>query len=130
METVSLSRLEPHLAASMLAGIEALDPRGIWTAQDIPAVCERGQCFALTVGQAQGVYVLHVQNGRAWVQAAAGTGPADLTRCGLSAIEAQLAGQCESVSFMTARRGLVLKAAKQGYRVSGYVLRKDLKRWT
>lgn len=126
METVSLSPLEPGLAAELLRGFEAFDPSGTWRAEDIPDVCERGLCFAATVGKSQGVYVLHVKGGKAWLQAAVGMGPTDLVRNVLPAIELQLAGNADRLAFMTGRRGLVKKAAEQGYRVAGWVLAKDL----
>lgn len=111
------------------ARLSELDPRGIWTPADLLAECEQSLCVGVTSGGGQGVYAVQAQNGVAWVAAAAGEG-ADWTRLGLGAIEAHAAGDCEAVAFMTARRGLVLKASRLGYRVTGYVLRKELKRWT
>jgi hypothetical protein len=130
VEAVTLTRLQPAEAFAMLAGVEVLDPRGNTTPDDLQRMCELGHCFAATPdGGGQAVYVLHVKNGQAWVQAAKGEGHADLTRVVLPCIELQADG-LDSIGFQTARRGLVRKAVRQGYRVAGFMLVKDLKRWT
>jgi hypothetical protein len=126
VEAVTVTSIAPRLAASMLAGAERYDPRGVMRADDVQAMCERGLCFAATVNGSQGVYVLHVKNGQAWVQAGAGFGAADLTRAVLPAIELQVAGYAESVAFQTMRPGLVRKAEALGYRRVGWILKKDL----
>lgn len=127
METVALSRLDPATAARLLAGIEARDPRGIAQSSDVLDTCTRGLCFAATLeGGAQMVYVLNVRNGQAWIAAAKGGGPADLTATLLPVIELQ-ASELDSVAFQTARPGLVRKAQRQGYRVTGWILKKDLR---
>lgn len=71
------------------------------------------------------MYVLVVDNGVAWIDAAKGTGATDWTAHLLPIIEAQAAG-CKAVGFQTARRGLVKKARQQGYTVTGWILKKKL----
>lgn len=125
--TLHLSRLEPALAARLLAGSGHLDPAGLWSDADIERVCERGLCVAATAAdnQAQAVYVAHVANGVAWIDAARGFGPADWSGLLLPIIERQAQG-VRRVAFQTARRGLVKRATAQGYSVRGWILAKDI----
>lgn len=124
-QTVHLSRIPADLAAGLLVGCEGLDPAGLTTAQDIPHMAARGQCFAATAPGAQVVYVLRVENGRAWVEACKGAGNVDWAATLLPVIERQAQG-LQAVAFQTARRGLVRKAQRQGYRVAGYIMEKAL----
>lgn len=127
MEAVTLSRVEPDVAASLLRGAERFDPRGIATQADVEVMCQEGACFAAThASGAQAVYVLRVRNGQAWVDAAAGSGQVDLTALLLPVIELQ-AARLSSVAFQTARPGLVRKAQRAGYRVAGWILKKDVR---
>lgn len=124
-QTVHLSRIPADLAAGLLVGCEGLDPAGLTTEQDIPHMAARGQCFAATAPGAQVVYVLRVENGRAWVDAMKGAGAVDWIANALPIIEAQAQG-LRAVGFQTGRRGLVRKAQRQGYRVTGYIMEKAL----
>lgn len=127
MEKVRVSRMEPAAAAGLLAGMAGADPCGITSEADIPAMCARGLCVAATdeAGRSQAVYVVHVSNGVAWIDAARGSGPADWSGLLLPIIEAQAQGAAR-VAFQTARRGLVRRAQAQGYTVRGWVMGKDL----
>lgn len=125
METLHLSRLEPALAAGLLAGMAGFDPAGRTTQKNIEAMTTSGQCFAATADKSQAVYVLHVDNGVAWVSACKGSGPAQWARLLLPVIEVQAKG-CNAVSFQTKRRGLVREAQRQGYQIAGYIMKKDL----
>ena len=122
---IYLSRLEPEFAAALLAGSEHLDPSGITTSKDIAGMAERGLCFAATAPAAQAVYIIEVKNGIAWVNAAQGFGPADWAGVLLPIIEAQAKG-CHAVAFQTARPGLLRRAEKQGYTVTGWILKKAI----
>jgi hypothetical protein len=124
-KTLCLSRLEPHLAAQLLAGCDQLDPTGTTSAADLRHMTEAGRCFAASSGTSQAVYILKVLNGVAWVDACKGDGPLDWTGTLLPVIEAQAAG-CTAVAFQTQRRGLVRRAQRQGYEVAGYILKKAL----
>lgn len=124
-QKIELSRLEPGLAAALLVGCERLDPSGMFCAADLLPMTQAGQCFAATADHAQAVYVVQVKNGVAWISAAKGTGPIDWSAVLLPTIEAQSAGAA-SVAFQTARRGLVRKAQKQGYEVTGWIMKKHL----
>lgn len=129
VQKVTVSRLDAGTAAKMLQGVERFDPRGTATAADVLAMASQGHCFAATVGDAQCVYVLNVHNGQAWINAAKGQGAADLTGLVLPAVELQ-ASQLKSVAFQTARPGLVRKAKRLGYRVTGWIMKKDIRRET
>lgn len=124
-KTLHLSRLEPSLAAALLAGCERLDATGQTTRDDIPRMTQAGQCFVATTDNAQAVYVVRVANGVAWVSACKGAGPVDWSALLLPTIEAQAKG-CAAVGFQTARPGLVRKAKRQGYEVAGWIMRKRL----
>lgn len=127
VDTLQVVRLSPADAAQALAGVEKRDPRGITTAQDMAHFTQRGECFAIQVPGAQLAYILTVENGQAWVQAAqASSGQFDFEKILSPIIEAQARGVCHSVAFQTARRGLVRKAQRQGYRVTGWILKKDI----
>ena len=125
MEKIFLSRLEPDLTAALLHGCQDLDPSGRTAAADLLPLASTGQCFAATAEQSQAVYVIHIKNGVAWIAAAKGSGPQDWSAALLPIIEAQAKG-CAAVAFQTARPGLVRKAQRQGYAVTGWILKKDL----
>lgn len=115
-----------EVAAQALAGMAPMDPRGMVGEGDIAAMCEAGECFAID-GEASAVYVLTVRNGCAWVQAAKGSGPVDLSAVLDAAISAQAqAHGLDALGCQTARPGLVRKLQRLGWRVSGWVLRKEL----
>lgn len=122
---ISLSRLEPRFAAQLLAGCERLDASGRTGPGAIERMAARGQCFAATAPHAKAVYVVTVENGIAWISACKGAGPVDWSALLLPVIEAQAKG-CAAVGFQTARAGLVRKAKKQGYAVTGWILKKEL----
>lgn len=100
------------------------DPRGLATPETIAA---RGAAFELQTGNGSGVFVLERKGDQVWVHGASGQAAEDLTAIGLKLIEqgAQLAG-ARQVAFSTARRGLVRKAERAGYRVTGWIIVKDL----
>jgi hypothetical protein len=123
-EALTVRRLAPAEAAQALAGCEALDPRGLCAAGDIEAMCERGQCFGLA-GPASAVYVLTVRNGVVWVDALKGAGDVDITAAVDEVLTAQAEG-AEAIGLQTRRRGLVRKLQQRGYRVTGWVMRKEL----
>ena len=124
-KVVEISRLDPATAATLLAGVERLDPRGVLRPADLAGICERGLCFAATTPGGQVAYVLNVKNGVAWIDAAQGAGLVDLTRAVLPCIELQCS-ELAAIGFTTARPGLKHKAEKMGYRVTGWHLKKDL----
>lgn len=71
-------------------------------------------------------YAVRAAGSELWIQAAGGAAEIDLTRFGLAAIEQQARGGFKSVGFQTRRRGLVAKALKAGYKIDGYILRKEI----
>jgi hypothetical protein len=124
-EKINLSRLEPALAAQLLAGCERLDPAGLCEAADIAAMAASGHCFAATADNAQAVYVIKIKNGTAWVDACKGFGGVAWANVLLPVIEAQAKGLA-AVAFQTARPALIKKAITQGYTVAGVILRKSI----
>lgn len=113
------------MARLALAGCEHLDPRGISSAADIQTMTENGQCFSAVSGQASAVYVVQVINGVAWINGCKGQGSINWQNVLLPLIEQQ-AGGCKAVGFQTKRRGLVKAAQRQGYEITGWILKKML----
>ena len=131
MNGVRLAPVEPATAAAMLAGCAGLDPTGIMRERGIADMVARGACFVAASADHEGeaVIVVRIVNDVAWIDACKGVGPAPWVGLLLPAIEAQARGQrpaCGAVAFQTARPGLVRQAKRQGYRVTGWILRKEL----
>ena len=95
--------------------------------QDTRQLIEHGVPFDLEVEGGRLLMVLQIHGHLMWVNAAAGNGQRDMTRTGLEFIEqcARQAG-CREVGFTTTRRGLVRKACRLGYRLSGGEMRKAI----
>ncbi len=121
---LTVRAIAPDHAAEVLAGLEALDPRGIMTAADVAGMCERGQCFEVS-GAANAVYVITVENGVAWIDAAKKTGEGDASHAIDTVVMAQAKG-LKAMATQTAHAGLVQKLKKQGWRISGWILKKDI----
>jgi hypothetical protein len=103
-----------------------LDPRGITTERDMQAIAANGQAFHAGAGPAGScTYVVQVANGVAWVNAIKGTGAIDWTTVAADMIETQAQG-LRAVAFQTARPGLKKRMQKRGYKVAGWIMRKDL----
>lgn len=118
-------RIDAAEAAAALVGCESLDPRGLMTPADVEAMARKGQCFEIAGANACVVYVLTVRNGSVWVDAVKGIGDVDLTAVLDGVITAQASGM-QAIALQTARRGLVKKLQHHGYRVTGWVMRKEL----
>lgn len=111
--------IAPSAAAERLRGLANLDPRGIATEADIPAMCAGAVCLEVGEGDGSAVVVVRELAGVKWIEAAAGKGGHDL--CAL--IDA--ATGPGPVAFQTKRRGLKRRAEKLGYHVAGYIMRRD-----
>lgn len=119
--------LSPAAAAADLAGLHMLDPRGVMRAQDVPGMCQAGQCFELVGEGARAVYVVRVLGDVAWIDAAHGRADPgnDLVQVIDAAITAQAAG-LRRVALQTARPGMVRKLRRLGYSVNGWIMGKPL----
>jgi len=122
---LTLRQISPEVAAQALAGLESLDPRGLMAAGDVHAMACAGECFELEGDLASAIYVLRVRNGVAWVDAIKGAGEVDLVQLLDGVISAQAQG-LEAIGLQTKRPGLVKKLQRHGYRVTGWVMRKEL----
>ena len=122
---VSVSALEPHIAARLLRGSERFDPRGMATGRDLETMARNGHCFVAAAGDDLAVYVLNESNGVTWINACQGRGAVPWREVLLPVIEQQAKG-CESVAFQTARPGLVRAAERQGYEVAGWIMKKKI----
>lgn len=112
-------------AARALVGLDRLDPTGMAGPDDVGPLCAAGRCFALS-GAAQAVYVLTVRNGVVWVDGLKGaSGQVDVFEA-LDAIVTEQAQGARSIALQTKRRGLVAALKPRGYRVSGWILTKEL----
>lgn len=127
MEKIQVERIDAIAAAQKLAGIAHLDPCGMMTENDFSAMTQAGQCFAATSDTGEMTYVIKIKNGVAWVSALKGSGSTCWMDMFLPMVEAQAVG-CKSVGFQTTRGGIVKKALKQGYRITGWIVKKDLQK--
>ena len=123
--TVRVRMLNPRTAAERLAGLAELDPRGLTTEADILPMCEAGLCVEVADDSGAAVVVVRLGNpaGIAWIDAAGGGGGRDLCQAIDDAVSEL---PINAVAFQTARPGLVRRAKRNGYRVTGYILRRDL----
>src|SRR5205814_5161465 len=108
---LTLAPIDAARAARAIAGIERLDPTGMGDASEVEAVTRNGRCFELSGAAANAVYVVHVRNGVAWVDALQGSGHVDVSVLVAGLLEQQAAG-LDAIAFQTARRGLVRKAPR------------------
>lgn len=122
---LTLREIAPAAAAAALAGLEQLDPRGLMAPGDVQDLARAGRCFELAGDQAGAVYVLQVRNGVAWVDALKGAGGVDWVELIDGVVTAQAEG-LSAIGLQTARPGLVRKLQARGYRVTGWVMRKEL----
>jgi hypothetical protein len=112
-------------AQRRLQGVAELDPSGI--ASDAADLTRCGQAFAVEGEGGNAVFVVVVRNGCAFVVAAKGAGRIDMTQV-LDQVVTRGATNdgCTSIGLQTARPGLVRKLQKRGFRITGWVMKKDL----
>ncbi len=124
-QALSVRPIAAEEAARRLAGVAELDPSGV--AASAAELTRHGQAFAIESEGGSAVFVVAVRNGCAFVVAAKGEGVIDMTAV-LDHVVTRGATNdgCTSVALQTARPGLVRKLQKRGFRVTGWVLRKDL----
>ena len=123
--SLTVREIDADAAAAALQGVAALDPRGIGTDADMLQAARAGRCFELAGDGVRAVYVLEVHEGSVWVQALRGAGDVDLCEVMDGLVTAQCQG-FKTMGFQTARRGLMRKATRLGWRVSGWILRKEM----
>lgn len=124
-QALSVARIGAARAALALRGMEGMDPRGLCDGGALQAMCDAGECFEAQAGAAKAVYVLTVANGVCWVDALVGSGGGDLVEAVDSVITGQAKG-LRAIGLQTMRPGLVRRLERLGYRVTGWVMRKDL----
>lgn len=125
-KALTIRALTPDQAAPRLAGVAELDPSGL--AHDARQIARAGKCFAIEGEDGEAVYVVKVARGQAWIVAAQGRGQIDMTEVIDLAIseQAKRTPGTHSMGCQTARRGLVKKLTAKGWRVTGWILRKDI----
>lgn len=99
-------------------------------AVDLPEMLAGAECFEVIGpgGNSIGGYALRVSGKTVWLLAAAMTGPGvDFEKQILPLIEQQ-AEPVGQVAVTTKRRGGIKKLLRQGYEITGYTLRKNLKK--
>ncbi len=112
-------------AASRLQGVAERDPSGL--ARSAEDLTRNGQAFAIDGDAGSAVFVVAVRSGCAFVVAAKGSGDIDMTDVLDRVITRGATNDgCKSIAFQTARPGLVRKLTRKGFRVTGWVLKKDL----
>jgi hypothetical protein len=126
VEKVCLSAVNPALAAQLSAGVECRDPYGIMDAAHLRESMRASQCYLADAGHGgKAIYALQVHNGVALIASLKGYGSVPWVEVLAPIIENQVQG-CRAVALQTARRGLVRKMEKQGYKITGYIMRKEL----
>jgi hypothetical protein len=122
VEIEAIAPIDRAEAAQCLGRVQ--DPAGIATPASMAAT---GQPMRVTTEAGELVYVATKRAETLWIEAAQGQGAQDFTALGLELAQrtAQNTG-CESVSFQTARRGLVKKAEQHGFKVVGWILKKEV----
>ena len=124
-QVLSVRAIGAAEAARRLAGCERREPSGLFGPGDLAATCERGQCFEIE-GAAQAVYVVKVHNGVVWIDALKGTsGQVDVIAALDAVVTAQAAG-ARSIACQTKRRALVAALTKRGFRITGWILKRDM----
>jgi hypothetical protein len=115
----ALTHTTADQAAQAFAACIGLDPEGIATPHSVAGA---GQSFTLTTPTGKVTYTLSIKaGGCCWIHGAAGTGQG-MTESGLDVVEAQAAAAgCVRVGFQTMRRGLIQRASRKGYRITGQV---------
>lgn len=127
VEPATLERVLPFFAR--LGTAKTSTSMQLETAQE---TCRGGVCFAVTQGgQDVAGYSLTAHDfdrGRVlWVNGAGGAAGFDLTQTIMPVIEAQARDSgAAQVAYITKRRGLIAKLEKQGYTVTGVVMRKKI----
>lgn len=115
---VHMGQVDPAAAAQAYEAHVHLDPEGIATPESLAAA---GPSFGIETEQGRTVFTLSSAGGVCWIHAAAGTGYG-MTRPAFAVIE-QIAARagCKRVAFQTLRRGLVRRARRLGYHITGQV---------
>lgn len=89
-------------------------------------MCAASQCFAVS-GAVDAVYVLCVRNGVAWVEAIKGTSNSGLNVVDtLLAVATEQAKGLKAFACQTPLRAQKRKLERLGFRVTGWILRKEL----
>lgn len=110
-------------AVPLLALASGDDVQGVGLA-DILSGC---QFFILDGNGDKLAYAVKRCGSELWVQAAGGSGDADLTGLMIRNTEKQArAAGLSSVGFQTRRKGLVKKALQGGFIIDGFILRKKI----
>lgn len=126
-EETALIAIPRETAARAFQACAGLDPDGVETPD---SAAHAGDCYAISGRNGVLVLSIRIEDGTAWIVAAAGTGEG-MTADGLRAVEAYGRSRgCRAVGFQTLRRGLVKQAQALGYRAEpherGHLLAKEL----
>lgn len=100
------------------------DPDG---RHSVDALIATGQCWKIVEeGAITGALVTEAYGDELWISVAVGRAQADLVELMADHLREHAAGRFRTIAFQTARRGLVKKAERHGYRVAAYIVRKAL----
>jgi hypothetical protein len=122
---LTVRRITPEEAAQRLAGVAARDPSGLTPNDD--ALARMGLAYSIDCAAGSAVFVIAQRNGCAFVTAAQGSGDVDMTALLDHVVTLGATNDgCKAIAFQTARPGLVRKLTRRGFKVTGWVLRKEL----
>lgn len=122
MALFQVEKISTSEASEFFQGFRLVDPKG---SETLAQALTGAACFAVEDECGKSVFAVRKEGQKLWVCAAAGAGKHavfDSLERGIF----ELAGEvgASSIGFQTARRGLVAKAKKAGYRVTGYIMEK------
>ena len=124
-QALNVRPIDREEATRRLAGVSALDPAGV-TSQD-SELTKHGDAYEVAGEGGSAVFVVVIRNGCAFVVAAKGAGDFDLTQALDQVVtHGAVSKGCKSIGLQTARRGLVHKLQRRGYRVTGWIMKKDI----
>lgn len=124
-QALTVRPIDRDEAVRRLVGVAALDPSGVTSGDD--ELTRHGHAFEVAGEGGSAVFVVAIRNGCAFVIAAKGGGEFDLTAALDQAVtQGAINKGCKSIGLQTARRGLVKKLGRRGYRVTGWIMKKDI----
>jgi hypothetical protein len=121
---LTVREVQPEEVVYHFQGLHHLDPRKCVQPGGLPELT--GRAFVIEGQGVQAVYVLDVSNGQAWCSAAKGHAVGvDLTAVLDEVMTAQAEG-LQRIGIETARPGLMRKLKARGWKVSGWIMHKEL----
>lgn len=121
METITLKSIDPLTAHA------AMQKAGVHGAGDAAFMAANCACFEIDNGGGAGVGVLENKGETLWVWGFGADASKGLTADAIAVTESMAKkANCKKVGFKTSRAGLVRIAQKHGYRITAFILEKNI----